>query len=60
MKDTIVDEVHRIRKEISRENGDDIRAIARAAQAREQQSGHEVVSLEPRRIQRDMVLREEK
>jgi len=58
--DPIVDEIHRIREKISEEHGHDIRAIGKAAKAREGQSGHEVVSFAPQSVEKPMVLKEEK
>lgn len=50
IKDPIVDEIHAIREELSREAGDDIYRIAKAARRRQQASAgdHEVVNHPPR------------
>ena len=57
--DPIVDEIHRIREAISREHNDDLRAIAEAARARQEKSGHPVVDLS-KSVMEPMVLKEEK
>jgi hypothetical protein len=51
-KDSIVEEVHVIRDELSKEGGDDLRLIVEAAKRRQQDSakGHAVVTLPPKRI----------
>ncbi len=46
--DPIIDEIHAIREAIASANDDDIRKIAEAARARQQQGDAEVVSLPPR------------
>ena len=48
--DPIIDEIHAIREAIASANDDDIRKIAEAARARQQQGAAEVVSLPPRLI----------
>lgn len=48
--DPIIDEIHAIREAIASANDDDIRKIAEAARARQQQGDAEVVSLPPRLI----------
>lgn len=47
--DPIVEEIHKIREEISKEAGDDIREIAKAAKARQAQSGRKSVRLPPKK-----------
>jgi hypothetical protein len=51
-KDPIVEEVHAIRDELSKEAGDDLRRIVESAKTRQQASakGHAVVTLPPKRI----------
>ena len=47
--DLIVEEIHAIREAISKASGDDIRKIAEAAKARQQQSGRPAQKLPPRK-----------
>lgn len=49
-KDPVVEEVRAIRDEYARRLNYDIEAICRDLRAQEPQSGHEVVSLPPKRI----------
>jgi len=46
--DPIIEEIHALREALSRASGDDIRAIAEAARARQAQSGRPTVRLPPR------------
>ena len=48
--DPIIEEVRRIREEIAREHGCDVKAIVRALQQDESKSGREFVTLPPKRI----------
>lgn len=48
--DPIIDEIHAIREAIASANDDDIRKIAEAARARQQQGDAKVVSLPPKLI----------
>ena len=54
-KDLIVEEVHAIREELSKEAGDDLRRIVEAARQRQQAStdGRAMVTLPPRRVAPD-------
>jgi len=47
-RDPIIDEIHALREALSKASGDDIRAIAEAARARQTQSGRPTVRLPPR------------
>jgi hypothetical protein len=51
-KDPIVEEVHAVRDELSKEAGDDLLRIVEAAKRRQQESAksHAVVTLPPKRI----------
>lgn len=49
IRDPILDEIHAIRKELSRASGDEIRRIAEAAKARQTESGRKAVRLSPRK-----------
>lgn len=51
-KDPIVDEIHQIREELSKESGDDLRRITEAARLRQQAaaSSRAVVTLPPKRV----------
>jgi hypothetical protein len=49
-RDPILDEIHAIRKDLSRASGDEIRRIAEAARARQAQSGRKAVRLPPRKV----------
>lgn len=46
--DPIVDEIHAVREALSRASGDDIRKIADAAKARQEESGTKTVRLPSR------------
>jgi len=48
--ETIVAEIRAIRDALSKASGDDIRAIAEAAKARQVQSGRKSVRLPPREV----------
>ena len=50
--DPIVDEIHRIREELSKQSGDDLRRITEAARKRQQASANNraVVTLPPKRV----------
>lgn len=48
--DPIVAELHAIREALSKASGDDTRAIAEAAMARQVESGREAVRLPPREM----------
>ena len=48
-RDPIVDEVRAIREELAAQFGFNVRAIAEDARKRQKASGHEVVSLPPKR-----------
>jgi hypothetical protein len=48
-RDPILDEIHAIRKDLSRASGDEVRPIAEAARARQAQSGRKAVRLPPRK-----------
>lgn len=52
MKDAIVEEIHAIREEISREAGHDPQRILEAARLRQKDSAkaHQIVTLPPKRI----------
>jgi hypothetical protein len=47
-RDPIVEEIHAVREALSRASGDDLRAIAEAAKARQAKSGRKAVRLPPR------------
>ncbi len=47
--DPIVEEIHAIQELLSKESDDDIRKIAEAAKARQDQSDRKSVQLEPRK-----------
>ncbi len=51
-RDPIVEEVRAIREAIAKEHGYDVRAIVRALQREEQESGRPLVSLPPKRLPR--------
>ena len=48
--DSIVEEIHAIRETLSKASGDDIRKIAEAARARQEQSGRRAERLPPRKV----------
>lgn len=49
-QDPIVDELHVIREALSDASDNDLRKIVEAARARQLSSGHEIVDLPPRRV----------
>ena len=49
LPDLIVEEIHAIREALSKASDDDIRKIAKAAKARQAQSGRKAVRLPPRK-----------
>jgi hypothetical protein len=51
-KDPIVDEIHQVREELSKQSGHDLRRIAEAARLRQQAgaSTHKVVTLPPKPV----------
>ena len=50
--DPIIDEIHAVREALSKAAGDDLRKIAEAARARQEQGGREAVRLPPREPRR--------
>ncbi len=48
-KDPIVEELHQIREQIAREHGNDLHAIVKYFQAKEQKTDRRVVSFAPKR-----------
>ncbi len=50
IRDPILDEIHAIRKALSRASGDEIRRIAEAASVRQSESGRKAVRLPPRKV----------
>ena len=50
--DAIVEELHEVREAIAKASDDDLKRIAEAARARQKDSGHQVVRLPPKRVDR--------
>ena len=50
--DTIIEELHEVREALAKANDNDLKRIAEAARARQQDSGHEVVRLPPKQLNR--------
>jgi len=49
-QDPIVEELHAIREALAEASGNDLTKIVEAARARQQTSGHQVVELPPKRV----------
>jgi hypothetical protein len=50
--DAIIEELHEIRDAIAKAGDNDLKRIAEAARTRQKDSGHEVVQLPPKRVDR--------
>jgi hypothetical protein len=51
-QDPILDELHAIREALAKASNDDLQQIAEAAKDRQRNSGHEIVRLPPKRVDR--------
>jgi hypothetical protein len=50
--DAIIEELHEVREAIAKASDNDLKRIAEAARARQKDSGHEVVRLSPKQVDR--------